>query len=91
MIFIESIDFTTCSLVNAFSKIVFTAQGLLAIFICRFQRQYSRSLYVIVTYRFHPRFLSISDIVVHLVSIMNEYHRLAIFSIEQAGRIVRNI
>ena len=30
MIFIESIDFTTCSLVNAFSKIVFTAQGLIA-------------------------------------------------------------
>ena len=30
MIFIESIDFTTCSLVYAFSKIVFIAQGLIA-------------------------------------------------------------
>ena len=30
MIFIESIDFTPCALAYAFSKIVFTAQGLIA-------------------------------------------------------------
>ena len=106
MIFIESIDFTTSSLVYAFSKIVFTAQGLIAALYLQISKAVlSKSIcdshlsitiiqnLIVSNYNksFYPRFLSISDIVVHLVSIINEYHRLAIFSVEQAGRIVRNI